>query len=455
MRSSFRLAPIASFIAAAAVPFACGGSGGSSTSSRDASDDDPSIPRHVEASPDEEGAADAPDEYVAQATHCTRAGDAGDAGAPATFDAGSDAPPAILALPQVVGSGGATLAAPTLVSVTFAGDPLADPLDDFVASVGCTSYWRTVGADYGVGDAVASTPVRLTEAAPATIDDTAIVAFIAQKIDAGDPRFPPPAPGTIYVLWYPDGTVITAQGATSCQSFGGYHQGGHLTDGTPFSYAVLPRCPGDDEPGLAALTLAASHELIEASTDPQPDAMPAYSYADANHIGWALFAGAEVGDMCELDDDDAYLPPGFPWVVQRIWSNRAAWAGQTPCVPADSPSFFYAAAIPTDTAVLDVQGTPQSYPAVHIPVGSTGTVAVQLISNGATGTMQLQALDPEDLFQGSPHLNLTLGATSGAPGTTVQLTIEKLSGDPSGAEPFLLETTMNGRQTISWGVTSD
>jgi len=449
--SSFRVA-IVSFVAAAAIPFACGGSGGSSASPRDASDDNPSLPRHFEAGSGEEEVADAPDEYVAQAAHCTRAGDAGP---PEPFDAGSDALPDVIALPQVLGFGGPTLAAPTPVSITFAGDSLADPLDDFVASVGCTSYWRTVGADYGVGDAVASTPVRLGEAAPTAIDDTAIVAWLAQKIETGDPQFPRPAAGTIYVVWYPDGTLVTSQGYESCQTFGGYHQGAQLTDGTPFSYAVIPRCQGDDQTGLASLTLAASHELIETSTDPQPDTMPAYNFPDVNHVGWELFAGAEVGDMCEFDNDDAYVPPGFPWVVQRIWSNRAAWAGQTPCVPADSPVYFYAAAVPTDIATLNLQGTPQSYPAVHVSVGTSGTVAVQVIGDGSPGMMQLQALDPAELLHGSPHLNLTLDSTVAAPGATVHLTIQKLSGDPSGAEPFLLEATMNGRQTLTWGVTSD
>jgi hypothetical protein len=159
--------------------------------------------------------------------------------------------------------------------------------------------------------------------------------------------------------------------------------------------------------------------------------------------------------MCEFGNDRAYVPPGFPWVVQRIWSNRAAWAGQTPCVPADSPSYFYAAAVPTDTAMLDLLGTPQPYPAVHIPVGTSGTVAVELVSNGSSGTMLVQALDPNDLTNQPPHLNLTLDSTVGASGATLHLTIQKLTGAPAGAEPFLLEATMNGRQTISWGVTSD
>ncbi len=453
MSSWLPLAPLAAFIAAAAVPFACGGSGGSSTPPHDASDDNLSVPRHFEAGSSEEAAGDAPDEYVAQAAHCSRAADAG---APEAFDAGADALPDVLAPPQVLAFGGPVLATPAIVSVTFAGDPLADQLEDFVASVGCTPYWRAVGADYGVGDAVASTPVRLTETAPSTIDDTGIRAWLAAKIDAANPQFPRPGADTVYVVWYPDSTSITLQGSSSCHNFGGYHQGGKLNDGTPFTYAVLPRCKGDDQSGLASLTLAASHELIEASTDPQPETMPAYSFPDANHIGWGLFVGAEVGDMCELDNDDAYVAPGFPWVVQRIWSNRAAWAGETPCIPADSSSYFYATAVPTDIATLNLTGTPQSYPAVHVPVGTTGTVAVQVVSNGSgSGTMQLQAIDPDVLFGQPSRMNLTLDTTVAAPGATVHLTIEKVIGDSLGVEPFLLEATMNGRQTISWGVTSD
>jgi hypothetical protein len=449
-----RLAPLAPAVAVLAlVPFACGGPGASSGGSVDASADNPSLPRHFEAGAgDEEAAADAPDEYVEQAPHCVRAADAG---APTPFDAGADALPDVVALPQVESLGGQALTAPTIVSVTFPGDSLADPLDDFVASVGCTPYWRAVAADYGVGDAVASTPVRLAEAAPTTTNDPTIRAWLAKKIETGDPQFPRPAPGTIYVLWYPESTSITLQGSTSCDSFGGYHEGGALTDGTPFSYAVLPRCDGDDQTGLAQLTLAASHELIEASTDPQPDTSPAYTFPDPNHIGWWLFANAEVGDMCELDNDYAYVPPGFPWVVQRIWSNRAAWAGQSPCIPAETPDYFYAAAVPTDVAPLNLVGTPQSYPAVHVPVGTTGTVDVLLVGNGASGTMELQAVDPT-MYTGAPHrLNLTLDTTTANPGATVHLAIQKVSGDPSGAEPFLLYATMNGRQTLSWGVTSD
>jgi hypothetical protein len=449
----FRVALVVPLAVAAAVPFACGGGIASTGAPADAAAEVNHVPKHFEAGADER-AADAPAEYEAQAPHCTRAAEAG---APIAFDAGADATPDVVALPLVVSLGGPTLHAPTFVSVTFPDEPLADPLEDYLASLGCTDYWRTVGADYGVGDAVAGPPVRLTEAAPSAIDDTGVRAWLKNKIDQGDPQFPRPAPDTVYVVFYPDATQVTLQGLTSCQEFDGYHEGGSLSDGTPFSYAVIPRCQGSGLDGLAMLTVAASHELVEACTDPQPDAVqPSYVITDVNHLGWALLAGAEVGDMCEFDPEAYFTPAGFPWMVQRIWSNRAAWAGSAPCVPSSSADYFYAAAVAQDAVTLAVTGTPQSYAAVHVPVGATATVAVQLVSNGPTGTMQLQAIDPGPLMGLPTRLGLTLDSTSAAPGTTVHLTIQKLQGDSSlGAEPFQLAATMNGRKTVSWGVTSD
>jgi hypothetical protein len=439
---------------AAGAPFACGG-GAAGGGPADAGDEVFHPPRHKDAGA-EAAPVDAPDEYVAKASHCARAADAG---APDPFDAGADAPPDALALPQVEDLGGPTLRTPALVAVSFPGEALADELEDFTASVGCTDYWHAIAADYGVGDAVASTPVRLAEQAPAVVDDLQIRAWLTKKIDGADPQFPRPAPGTIYVVFYPAGTEITLQGMTSCRSFGGYHEGGQLADGTPFSYAVIPRCQGGGLGELGTLTVAASHELIEACTDPQPDGVtPSYALPDVNHIGWALLAGSEVGDMCEFASDAYYAPPGYPWTVQRIWSNGAAWAGRSPCVPASSPDYFYAAAVPTDAVTLNLTGTPQSYAMIHVPVGGSATVPVQLFGTGsaASGTMQVEALDPGPEVGLPKRLSLALDAPGGSAGSTLHLSIQKLSGDGAvGAEPFQLRTTMNGRQTVNWGVTSD
>ena len=68
------------------------------------------------------------------------------------------------ATPEVLFSGGRVLHDPTLVSVTFPGDSLADELEDFIASLGCSDYWRIVTSDYGIGDAVAVTPADMIPA---------------------------------------------------------------------------------------------------------------------------------------------------------------------------------------------------------------------------------------------------------------------------------------------------
>ncbi|HEY8039393.1 MAG TPA: hypothetical protein VIF15_06345 [Polyangiaceae bacterium] len=410
---------------------------------------------HLEAGADA-GPADAPDEYSSQAPHCARAADAG---SPVPFDAGADATPGVTALAQVTNLGGPTMKLPTFVSVTFPDDTSADELDDFVASVGCTDYWRTIGADYGVGDGVAGPPVRLAEQAPASIDDTGIRAWLTKKIDGGDPLFPRPAADTIYVLWYPDTTSITLQGITSCQAFLGYHEGGQLADGTPFSYAVVPRCgSGGGLSGTAELTVSASHELIEACTNPQPDApQPAYALPDTNHMAWILANASEVGDLCEFDDSSYYQPSGFPWTVQRIWSNRAAWAGNDPCVPSPTPDYFYAAPVAADTMSINLTGTPQDVAAVHVAVGASATVPVLIVGSASTGAVHVQAIDAAQLTGQKSHLALALDASTGKPGDTLHLTITKNSGDPSvGAEAFVMVTSDSaGHRTLFFALTSD
>jgi hypothetical protein len=364
----------------------------------------------------------------------------------------------VVALPQVVGFGGTTLQHPTFISVTFPADTLADELQDFTASVGCTDYWHAITADYGVGEAVAGPPVALTEKAPTTIDDSAIQTWLANKIDSKDPQFPRPAPDTMYALWYPESTTVTLEGQQSCSAFGGYHNGWKLADGTPFSYAVMPRCPQQGGGTIMdGLSTAASHEFIEACTDPQPFDAPAYAAPDSNHSGWLLAEASEVGDMCEFDQSAYYQPTGYPWYVQKIYSNSAAWAGTDPCVPADSPDYFYAAPQVPDLETLDLLGTGNPVPTalVKIPVGSSVTVPVLLVGSADITTMQLQAFDLNQLTGQPSVLSLTLSATSGAPGQTVQLTITKMSAESMGAGGFAILSQSGQTQTFSIGLTTD
>jgi hypothetical protein len=460
-----RLLPVVlvALVVPAAVLYGCGGSTASS-SAPDAATEAAATVLPEASAPASEAGVDAPpdgDGYVNKAPHCVRT----DAGVADPYDAGVI--PDVISPAQVLNYGGTTLHHPTFVSVTFPDDEYKDQLADFIASVGCTDYWSTITADYGVGEGVAAEPVVLTEAAPTTTDDATIRAWVAAKVEAG--TFPRPDPDIVYALWYPETTTITletgdaGQTAVSCQAFGGYHEGGKLSDGTPFSYAVLPRCQTQGGSVVDGLTGVASHELIEACTDPQPDTAPAYAAPDANHLGWILADASEVGDLCEFGQSSIFQPTGFPWMVQRIYSNSAAWAGKDPCVPASGADYFYGVPAVPDVVMLDMlqTGTPIPTAVAHIAVGSSETFPVKLVGPADVTSMSVEADDIATFFGGTPTLTLQLSASTGAPGDTLQLTITKNSASPDdmgfggAVTGFVVSATVGTTQSGSIALTSD
>jgi hypothetical protein len=371
------------------------------------------------------------------------------------FDGGV---PSLTDMPQVQSVGGPVASKPTFVSVTFPGDPLAQDVDELLASVGCTDYWRTITSDYGIGDAVAATPVRLTEAAPKAIDNANIQTWLGAKLESHDPAFAPPSLSTVYSIVYPAGTTVTMQGHQLCGGYDGYHDSFALTDGTPVIYTVAPRC---GEPPLDNLTFVLSHELMEACTDPLAESnQPAFGYTDPNHAGW-WFIGSEVGDMCGWMStmptwrDSAYQPPGYPWTVERIWSNSRAAAGLEPCVPAAPDPYCYAAPIYSDELPIMTPQMLVNVPCLYLPVDSTATIPVRLVGPGA-GTMTVAVEDAARLLNGGdPALQLSLSATTGQDGDTLQLTIKKLATSQSPLGFALVTQTGDGRTSWTWGLTAD
>jgi hypothetical protein len=426
----------------------------------------------IDATVGEGDGAMAGDARVPLAPRCMRAADAG---WPTPFDAGSA--PDVASLQQIVSGGGPVIHQPTFVSVTFPGDPYAPALNDFVSSIGCTPYWSNL-SDYGVGLAVGGTPVELTESAPAMIDDTMIGTWLAGKIDNGDPLFPRPAPDTVYVLWYPATTTATQGGLVTCVSAGGFHGLTTLRDGTPIPYAVIPRCTSDagDANNVAYLVSSASHELVETCTDPEPAPDVAYGLTDPNHLGASIAGLSEIADVCEGAQDAFVVPPGYPWPLQRFWSNHAAWTGQNPCLPSATTEYFYAAPIVTNTKAITVGSTGHTFTdqaaVVQIAVGSSVSIDVQVVSTvTGGGTIQVVAFDGTNFVNGgTPHLVLTWqtsgGSVNGDTGVTAQggqalkLGIQKSSADPSGVETFILFSSMvdgngNTKRTFTWGLTAE
>lgn len=349
-------------------------------------------------------------------------------------------------LPQLQDNGGPLLTSPRVVPIFFAGDPLADDLEDFVASMGCTAYWREAVGEYGIGDALAAPAAHLTEEAPAKITDAQIEAWLAKQITAAKSPLEAPTPNSVYVIFYPETTTITEQGARSCESFGGYHT--EITvSGKHVAYAAIPRCDGFG--GLSvfdAVTAATSHEIIEAATDPYNAQTLGYAYVDNDHLPWVFVLGGESGDLCAQEEDAFYQPDDFPFTVQRNWSNRAARAGGAPCVPKSTRPYFTAA--PTLPNTVNLYGVPVS--AVTVPVGGSAVVDVDLYTEKAGASLEVDAFDASQLLGTSGASTYTFDKTTGTGGDTLHLTISTPSGASTDPEIFALYVRRGGEQRIGW-----
>ena len=140
---------------------------------------------------------------------------------------------------------------------------------------------------------------------PATIADSDVQTLIQQEIKT-DSAVPQPTANTLYFVFLPPGVTVTLDGGASCSTFCGYHSD---VNGNIF-YAVMPflDCAGCARARsvVDALTVAASHELCEAITDPVPGS------------GWYDDANGEIGDICAWKTKTV-----GSYAVQLEWSNKA------------------------------------------------------------------------------------------------------------------------------------
>ena len=142
-----------------------------------------------------------------------------------------------------------------------------------------------------------------------TLSDGDIRDELAAQIDSG--VLPAPTASTLYMVYFPPGVKISSQGG-SCVTFCAYHFN-FSHNGHQIRYGVMPDfgpgsgcdfgCGGGTQ--FQNVTMASSHEMIEAVTDPDP------------FSAW-VGPASEIGDVC--NQQPATLP-GTSYIVQRQWSN--------------------------------------------------------------------------------------------------------------------------------------
>lgn len=391
---------------------ACGSSTSSNNSPSSTSDASPS-----DASPESGSGSSSGGQSDGSSPHDAGTSDAGDGGAcPAVT--GNFSPAAHGPLPTMAYYGGPVLPSPLVVTFTFQDTPNATALDSFGASVASTSWFTEVTKDYCIpdgGTCISAGPpgkaVPIAANADATYVDsnglggdagatggTDLNQFVNQQIAAAVTAGTIPAPdgNAVYMFYFPPTTTITGNlVGTSCSNYGAYHDNQIYGDGTTtIAYAIVPDCASGSANELNSVTVAASHELIEATTDPTPSSttpawyMDVSSYpeggttqAEYRNDPWLTQSYGEVGDNCEsVHSRTLSLMGDAGPFVQRIWSTSAAAGGHDPCVPVPAAlgPYFNAS---TDKAIYVAN------------VGDTFTVDVSPFSDAQRASWQLDALD--------------------------------------------------------------
>ncbi len=354
--------------------------------------------------------------------------------------------------PKVDTYGGPTLTAPNVVPIYFGADAFKPDLDKFFAALPGSDWWKTTTAEYGVGDISIGAPVILSEDAPTQTTSDAIETWLADKLDGTHPEFPAVDKNNIYLIIYPEKTVISQPNfGTSCQNYGGYHYETKNKNGKEIVYSVIPRCTDFAQfKGIDAVTTTISHELVEAATDPLAVTDPAYAIVDNDHVIWNVTPLGEVGDMCTYEPQNyPRLVAGFP--VTKIWSNVSAAAGHDPCVPLiPGEQYFNSAPVFTDKVTANIYGTKIPTKGVQVPTGQTKTIDVQLFADAPTSDWTVQAVDGSYFTGGAKELSFSWDRQSGNNGDVLKLSITRVKNGPYGGSEFVLYSQKGPKTAHLW-----
>jgi hypothetical protein len=354
-------------------------------------------------------------------------------------------PTAHTPMPLVDWNGGRVMTAPKIVTVTFGSDTQRGQLEQLGDTLTSSAWWDAVSSGYcagtkciGKGSGGGHVNIPTTGLATSFTDSSqgqasSIQEYLQARI--ADGTLPQPTEETLYVVYLPAAVSITLDGASSCREFGGYHNTLTYTPeagaAIPVPYAIVPRCDST----TTTTTIAASHEIIEAATDPDVGNTNV-AYYMVNEA-WA-FAGGEVGDLC-VDftggGTDTVLEGAF--TVQRSWSNTEAKAGHDPCVPAPANDVFFGAA------------PAAAQQKVVLAAGKSVVIDVTAFSNGPMADFTLSAVDFGLFTTGSSHLSFSFDKTTVHNGSKVQLTVTMKTAPPRGSAFYGIVAT-SGKKKHFW-----
>jgi hypothetical protein len=307
----------------------------------------------------------------------------------------------------------------TIVPANDAGD--APALFDFSSALRTTRWWRTVAGEYHLGD-IAATHELMGPPITADITDHEIYEYIHALVDANASLAPDG--NSLYLLYLPRGIQVISEGKanTDCNTFGAYHTSYEFRGD---NWAVVQRCT--EVAAVENMTVSASHEIVEAATDPGgrgyrlPEVAAEMPWTETIWNAFDRTGGTELADLCE----------GTFWVegehvFQRIWSNAAARGGRDPCIPALGEPFY------------DSDVDQDWYP---VAAGDSVTIALKGWATGRVGAWPVKVL----IDGGAVAFTATLHPSGQTlePGATLALAVTAPADAPSGS--WAIATIINER----------
>ena len=362
-------------------------------------------------------------------------------------------------MPQIVGGAGGAgiIAAPKVIAITYANDPLRADYEQFFTQYAASAAWTAQAAEYGIGALTVGNPGRLAANAPATLTENELIANVLKpNLTGANPAWGAPDANTLYevsipaALAYDDGT-----GAKCCQDYYGYHYDAKINN-VDVPFAINCAC-ADSLTALQNLTETANHETLEAASDPLG---VGFAQADDDHAGWTYTTDGEIGDLCEYADTASFLmPTGMTYAIQRTWSNAEARAGHDPCVPGAKADYYQTIPDAFDTGNVTIFGSPSSTHLTKIAKGATGTITLHVYANGSyTGPFKVTLEDWNSQFQGPALLTFVQPTGTFMAGDTVTVQTTVVNTDSqlgNAAEAYQINTkptTGGGATTYFYGL---
>jgi hypothetical protein len=164
----------------------------------------------------------------------------------------------------------------------------------------------------------------LDNRATASVTDAALHTELNRLFTAGS--LPLPNANNYYPIHFPAGMTITApDGSRSCVQFCAYH-GTYVRNGVNVNYGVMPDqgggCAGgcgNNAQRVNNMFSVASHELVEATTDPAVGLATVFGPP----LAWYDRTFGEIGDICNAQQGTTVGGDGVTYVVQTEFSNSA------------------------------------------------------------------------------------------------------------------------------------